>query len=222
MSRPRQLVAVVGTGTEVGKTWVACRLLEAWRRRGLSVSARKPAQSFDPAEGVPTDAELLAAATGEDPDSVCDRRHWYPVPLAPPMAARRLGVAAPVLGELLAGLDWPHQPCHVGLLETAGGLRSPQATDGDALDMVVGARPDLVVTVADAGLGTIGAVRLVSQALEVEELPYVVVLNRFDSSEPLHQENLIWLRDVDGLDVVAGAEGIESVADRVVGPIRTH
>ena len=48
--RPERLVLVVGTGTEVGKTWVACRLARVLRRRGLIVAARKPAQSYDPGD----------------------------------------------------------------------------------------------------------------------------------------------------------------------------
>ena len=39
-TRPGVLVVVAGTGTDVGKTWVAARLLEHWRRAGLSVAAR--------------------------------------------------------------------------------------------------------------------------------------------------------------------------------------
>ena len=59
------LIVVAGTGTEVGKTWAGARLASTLRDRGLSVQARKPAQSFepdDPLEG--TDAAQLGAATG--------------------------------------------------------------------------------------------------------------------------------------------------------------
>ncbi len=59
------LVVVAGTGTDVGKTWVGCRLARHFRERGLSVAARKPAQSFAPDQAGPTDAEMLASATGE-------------------------------------------------------------------------------------------------------------------------------------------------------------
>ena len=54
---------VTGTGTEVGKTWFATRLITAMRERGTTVAARKPAQSFEPGSG-PTDADLLAAVSG--------------------------------------------------------------------------------------------------------------------------------------------------------------
>ena len=58
----------------------------------------------------------------------------------------RAGLAAPASG--------------VGLVEAAGGVRSPLADDGDAVDLAAALRPDRVVLVADAGLGTINAVRL--------------------------------------------------------------
>ena len=47
----------------------------------------------------------------------------------------------------------------------AGGVRSPQAVDGDATDVLAALGPDVVVLVADAGLGTINAVRLSMDAL---------------------------------------------------------
>lgn len=206
MTRPGRLVVVVGTGTEVGKTFVAARLLATWRAGGLRVAARKPAQSFSPEDGAPTDAEVLGRASAEAPEVVCLPERWYPVALAPPMAARRLGRPEPSLGELVAELRWPVPAVDVGLVETAGGLRSPQAAGGDALDLAAVLAPDLVVVVADAGLGTIHAVRLVAGALGDENLEHVVVLNRFDGADPLHRDNLDWLRQRDGLAVLAGDE----------------
>ena len=90
---------MAGTGTEVGKTWVAARLATVLRERGLRVAARKPAQSFEPGEG-PTDAEVLGAATGEDPGTVCPHHRWYEAPMAPPMAADALGRPPIAIAEL--------------------------------------------------------------------------------------------------------------------------
>lgn len=220
-ARPRRLVVVAGTGTEIGKTWVSARLLEHWRGLGRTAAARKPAQSFAPGEG-PTDAEVLGAASAEDPNTVCPPGRSYPVPLAPPMAARRLGAGPLRLTDLLAELCWPDEHVDVGLVETAGGLRSPQADDGDALDLASALQPDTVLLVADAGLGTINAVRLAADALGARGLPYVVVLNRYDASDALHVENLQWLDAIDGLDVVAGdSSGISELARHLAGPAVT-
>ncbi len=219
--RPAVVVLVAGTGTDVGKTWVAARLLEAWRRAGLTVAARKPAQSFVAGSG-PTDAEVLGAASGEDPAAVCPPARWYPVPLAPPMAAAALGLPGPTVSEFVDALAWPAPAVDLGLVETAGGVRSPQADDGDVVDMVAAIAPDRIVLVADAGLGTINAVRLSVGALvdgtgtgTVRPAPFVV-LNRYDPSSDLHRRNLDWLRDVDAMTASEVTEaGLASLADRL-------
>ena len=206
--RPERLVLVAGTGTEVGKTWVACRLARELRRRGLIVAARKPVQSYDAGDDLTgTDAALLAHATGEHPAVVCPQHRWYPVAMAPPIAAEALGRAPFTVADLVAELAWP-PAVGVGLVEAAGGVRSPLAADGDAVAMAAALCPERVVLVADAGLGTINDVRLSTAALG--PWPVTVVLNRFDPGEDLHVRNLEWLAGVDGHDVVTGAEDLVS------------
>jgi dethiobiotin synthetase len=219
--RPDVLVLVAGTGTDVGKTWVAARLLEAWRAAGITVAARKPAQSFTPGSG-PTDAEVLGDASGEDPGTVCAPARSYPVALAPPMAAAALGLPSPTVADLIGELAWPAHAVGVGLVETAGGVRSPQAEDGDVIDIASATGPDGIVLVADAGLGTVNAVRLSMAALTdvvrdgPAPLPVFVVLNRFDASSALHHRNLAWLRDRDHLCVVEGTtSGVAALAGRL-------
>ncbi len=222
--RPEHLVVVCGTGTEVGKTWVSCALLGELRRRGHSVAARKPAQSFDlDAEGVrlggSTDAERLGAASGEPPDLVCPTWRSYHLAMAPPMAAQALGLPAFTVADLVDELAWPDEQVTLGLVETAGGVRSPQADDGDAVDLVAALEPDLVVLVADAGLGTINAVRLSLTALggwEGAREP-VVVLDRFDGRHDLHRRNREWLSDRDGSRVLVFPGDERALADFVLG-----
>jgi dethiobiotin synthetase len=207
-TRPERLVLVVGSGTEVGKTWVTCRLARALRRRGLIVVARKPAQSYDAGDDLSdTDAALLAHATGDHPAAVCPQHRWYPVAMAPPMAAEALGRRPFTIADLVDELAWP-AVVGVGLVEAAGGVRSPLAADGDAAALAGALRPDRVVLVADAGLGTINGVRLSMAALA--PWPVTVVLNRFDPADDLHVRNLEWLGGVDGFDVVTDAEDLVS------------
>jgi dethiobiotin synthetase len=195
-------VVVLGTGTEVGKTWVSCRLLDQLRAGGVRVAVRKPAQSFDapgPGTAQPTDADVLATASGEQPGDVCPPHRWYPLAVAPPMAAARLGRPAIRLDDLVAELRWP-SGVRVGLVETAGGVRSPMAADADSATLAHRVAADVAVLVADAGLGTIHAVRSSADALT--SLPLVVMLNRYDESDALHRDNREWLRQRDGFDVV--------------------
>jgi dethiobiotin synthetase len=187
------LVVCAGTGTDVGKTWVGAAVLAELRRRGRTVSARKPVQSHDPDDGSPLDGAMLAAASGEAPKDVCPDHRTLAVPMAPPMAAEVLGQAAPTLDELVDELRWPAPPPDVRWLELVGGPRSPIAADGDGVDLTARVLPDRIVLVADAGLGTINAVVLASAPfLELGHEP-VVVLNRYDPEVDLHRRNRAWL-----------------------------
>jgi len=201
MTRPDHLVLVAGTATEVGKTWVSCRLADALVTSGTTVAARKAAQSFEPDDPT-TDAVELAAATRADPHEVCPAHRWYPVPMAPPMAAEALHLPPFELAHVLDELRWPDPAVAVGLFETAGGVASPQTTDADVVGVAEALSPDLVLLVADPGLGTISNVRLCCDALGLLDAPVMVFLNRFDAGVDLHVRNHSWLVDRDGYDVV--------------------
>jgi dethiobiotin synthetase len=197
-------VLVTGTRTEVGKTWMAAAALTRLRAQGLPVAARKPAQSYAPEELGATDAEVLAEATGEPAETVCPRHRWYPVPMAPPMAAESLGLAPFTIDDLVAETAGAH-PAALMLVEGAGGPRSPLAADGDSVDLARALGVRAAVLVADSGLGTINAVRLCADALRGFAL--VVALNRFDPADPLHRRNHAWLATA-GFRLVTDSAGL--------------
>ncbi|MEY2398902.1 MAG: glycine C-acetyltransferase [Actinomycetota bacterium] len=211
--RPKRVVVIAGTGTEVGKTFVGAAVAKELVNQRRVVIARKPAQSFD-ADDVSTDAAMLGAATSEDPEAVCPPHRWYPVPMAPPMAAAVLGRDPFTTGDLAREVfaSWADNDTQAefGFVETAGGAWSPQASDGkhvgdfsDELDA------DAVLLVADAGLGVINAVRGATAAFGTAR-PLVVMLNRFAEDDALHVANRDWLVQNDQFTVAVDA--IEAVA----------
>ena len=207
--RPARLVFVSGTGTAVGKTWTAAAVMTRLRNAGLRVAARKPAQSFDAGDG-PTDADVLGRATGEPPHTVCPPHRWYDRALAPPMAADAIGAPPFTVGDLVRELCWS-EGVDVGLVEGAGGPRSPIAVDGDNVTLASAIAPDLALVVARADLGAINAVRMSVDAFA--GVPVVVVLNGYEEDDVVHRGNRDWLRDRDGYDVVTGPE---TAAARIV------
>jgi dethiobiotin synthetase len=220
-ARPPVVVVVAGTGTEVGKTWVAALVARELRSAGVTVGARKPAQSFEPGDAR-TDAHELADATGEPVTAVVPEHRWYDVPMAPPMAAEVLGRPSFTIADLVEELVWPDPVPSVGLVESAGGVRSPLADDGDTVDLVDGLRPELVVVVADAGLGTINDVRLAVDALShaARDAEVVVLLNHFDEDVELHRRNLEWLSSREGFDVATTTAALgQRVRARLLGTL---
>lgn len=206
--RPKFLALFTGTGTGVGKTWVAARTLEVLAAGGLIVAARKPVQSSDPGQW-PTDAEVLAAATGEQPEQVCQLHRRLELPLAPPIAARELGRETFTVADLVDELIWP-TGIDVGIVEGVGGPASPIAesldgdtsrlSGGDTIDLCNAIAPDVVVIVAESGLGAINAVLLAAASFAGREI--IVALNRFDVQDRTHYLNREWLMDRARLIVV--------------------
>jgi dethiobiotin synthetase len=200
------VVQVAGTGTEVGKTFVAVQLLVGLASRGLSVAARKPVQSYSPGET--PDSEILGRASGEQAEVVCPAHRSYPLAMAPPMAASALGMVPATIDELVGAVDesWPIDPVDVGVIEGAGGVASPLAADGDCASLAFRLPVDVIVVVAEPGLGVINLVRLSCRALE--PMPVVVHLNRLDPANPLHLRNQDWLVDREGLTVTTSPQSL--------------
>jgi dethiobiotin synthetase len=207
-------VVIAGTGTGIGKTWVTAELATALKRRGIGVVARKPVQSFDPADDTPTDAEILAEATIEDPHVVCPAHRWLPRAMAPPIAAAVLESAPFHVADLVAEVTSNPPVGAIVLVESVGGVRSPIAIDGDTVTLVSELKPELVVLVADAELGTINLVRLSHDVLLAHRT--VVYLNRYDADDEMHARNHDWLVTQLGLEVVADPEALEEVVAALI------
>jgi dethiobiotin synthetase len=208
-------VVVAGTSTGVGKTFVACRVIESLRAARRPVVARKPVESFEPGSG-PRDGELLAEASGEALEQVCPAQWSYEIAMAPPMAARELGRAIPDTAELVEFCVVGVPASELLLVELAGGLRSPMSADGDAIDVACALTPDLVVLVGDFELGALNAMRLSIEALArvgIDAARVVVFANRFDANRRLHQLNADVLRG-DGLFVTTDAKELADALDR--------
>lgn len=203
-SRPSLLIGVIGTDTEVGKTWVTAQLLATLKLRGARVAARKPVQSYAP-DDIDTDAARLAGASGEDVADICPAHRCYPVALAPPMAAQVLGRGQPWMAEIISEIRWPVN-VDIGFVETVGGVRSPLTYDGDSLELLRRLEVDRMLLVADAGLGTINAVRLTLAA--VGPIPTVVYLNRFEPGNELHELNRQWLLEHDRQTVITDVHSL--------------
>jgi dethiobiotin synthetase len=203
-SRPSLLIGVIGTNTQVGKTWVTAQLLATLKLRGSAVAARKPVQSYGPDE-IDTDAACLAGASGEEVTEICPAHRWYPLALAPPMAATALGRGPVWMSEIVKEVRWP-ATVDIGFVETVGGVRSPLACDGDSLELLRRLEVDRMLLVADAELGTINAVRLTMTA--VGATPTIVFLNHFDPRNELHELNRRWLAEQDQLTVITDVHSL--------------
>ena len=133
---PRGLF-ITGTGTGVGKTFVAALIAEELTRLGQRVGVYKPVASGCMVRNgslVSEDAQQLWNAAGRpgDLEQVCPQ--CFAAPLAPHLAARAEGKR--VDARLLrAGLEYWQAHSDVVLVEGAGGLMSPIGDDDFNADL---------------------------------------------------------------------------------------
>jgi dethiobiotin synthetase len=149
---------ITGTGTNVGKTYVAALIARALRNGGKRVGVYKPMASGCELHGdcvVSPDAVALWEAAGRpgNLDRVCPQR--FIAPIAPHLAARREDRRVdPRL--LRDGIKFWRDTCEVVLVEGAGGLMSPLSDDDYNADLAAEFGYPLVV-VSENTLGTINA-----------------------------------------------------------------
>jgi dethiobiotin synthetase len=177
---------VAGTGTDLGKTHVACALLNAARAQGLRVDAFKPVVSgFDPEAPESSDPARLAAALGRPQawPEVSPRR--YQAPLAPNLAARLEGDTLR-MDDLIADCQqWlSERDADLALIEGAGGVMSPMTDEATNLDLMRALELP-VLLVAGSYLGTASHLLTALEVVRARrlEVAAIVVSESLDSPD---------------------------------------
>ncbi|MEU5210087.1 dethiobiotin synthase [Streptomyces sp. NPDC020742] len=156
------LLAVTGTGTEVGKTVTTAAVAALARAAGLRVAVLKVVQTgLAPQEG----GDLAEVTRLAGPVDVRELAR-YPEPLAPATAARRAGlpgIPRDAAARAATALDTDHD---LVLIEGAGGLMARFDDKGWTLADLAADLAAPVVVVATAGLGTLNVAALTAEALE--------------------------------------------------------
>jgi dethiobiotin synthetase len=144
---------VTGTDTGAGKTVLAAAIAAALHANGERVAAFKPVVTgVDEPDAVwPADHELLAAATGAQPEEVCATT--FGPPLSPHLAAQLAGVELPLDAIVAAARAAAHR-ADVLIVEGVGGLLVPFNASHCVRDLAVELGLPVLVA-ARPGLGTI-------------------------------------------------------------------
>jgi dethiobiotin synthetase len=192
---------VSATGTDLGKTYTLCSLLQALRDGGARVGVLKPVLSgFTPDDLAATDSGRLLAAAGQavTPENVARITPWrFLPPLSPDMAAQRAGVMIP-LGEVKGFCTASMVPGAIHFVEGAGGIMSPLGSNFLNVDLVQ-ALDARVLLVAGGYLGTISHTLTALAALAQRGIrPGAVVLSGFQAGPvPLEETQASIMRYTD-------------------------
>lgn len=138
---------VAGTDTDVGKTYVACRIIEELVNVGTAVAAYKPvASGSDSPEQ--SDAQRLYVASSHRGALVDVNPQFFRAPLAPPVAAAMENRQVDEQRILAGAAAWKGH-CDCLIVEGAGGLLSPISWSLTNADLAVALGYPVVLVAAN-------------------------------------------------------------------------
>ncbi|QSW98945.1 dethiobiotin synthase [Haloterrigena alkaliphila] len=188
-------IAIVGTGTDIGKTVVTAGITRWFRENGLDARAIKPAQTGYPPDD---DAGFVAEACEEPAAATCPR--YLEPALAPRVAAEAAGEELSYEAIRTACEDALSATAHP-IVEGIGGLRVPLADDREVIDLVADLDATAVV-VTRSGLGTLNHTALSIEALERRGVDVAgVVCNEYAGATLAERTNPAELERMTGYDV---------------------
>jgi len=183
---------ILGTGTDIGKTFFTTRWIRKLRQQGKRVTALKPVISgFDEQNLAETDTGLLLAAQGLalTPENINAISPWqYRLPISPDMAAQAEGKIL-LVKEVIAFCQQERE-CDILLIEGAGGVMSPMGKGFTMLEVIKHLNCE-VVLVGGSYLGAISHIltsyhSLLAQGIFVKEL----VINE-SAESPVKMERML-------------------------------
>jgi len=206
---------ITGTDTGVGKTHVACLLIESLKKEGLRVAAMKPVAAGVEADGVNADVRKLMAAANVSAPLEQVNPYCFAPAIAPPLAAQeagigmRLEVIAEAYAQLAARSD-------AVVVEGAGGFLVP--FNGEAGMDAIPVRLKLpVIMVVGLRLGCLSHALLTAEAIRSRGLSLAGwVANRIDPSMEEAEANLTTLHSILRSPCLADIFWRDGLADDVV------
>jgi len=156
------ILLVSGTDTGIGKTLVAATLAAGLTARGQHVGVAKPIETGCDGDEA-TDAASLRAAAGSTASLAEISPYRFPEPLAPSIAAARVGATIDIDG-LVADLRQRAAAYDVLVVEGAGGLLVPVTTEVSFADLAL-ALDATVLIVVGSRLGAINHALLTFEVL---------------------------------------------------------
>lgn len=200
---------ITGTGTDVGKTYVAGLILKKLQQNGIKAAYYKAAMSGNDRRAdkslIPGDALHVKTVSGiaQPLEEMCP--YVYEHAVSPHLASRLEG--NPVKMECV--LEHFHAVCEqydYVTMEGSGGILCPLCFDEAKIQL-----PDVVkacnlscLIVAHAGLGTINDVGLTAHYMKSRQIPLAgIIFNHFEPGNLMHEDNLKMCEYITGTMVIA-------------------
>lgn len=183
---------ITGTDTEVGKTHVACELIEQYVSQGQKVIGMKPVAAgcvLVNGVWVNEDVQRLTEASNVDAPLTLVNPYCFNEPIAPHLAAEKAGVTIEI-DTIVKAFKQLQTIADVVIVEGAGGFLVPLNDDEDMADLA--AALDIpIILVVGLKLGCINHSLLTAEAIKARGLSlHGWVANHIDPEMDMQQENI--------------------------------
>ncbi len=197
-------VYIIGTDTEVGKTYITALIIQALRGQGLDAGYFKAALSGDN-QGV-NDARYVLNACGLGEKAAECVPYIYQTPVSPHLAAKLEGVT-PEIETIKATFRQVAASHDYLVAEGSGGIICPLSYDAGQKIMltdIIKLTGFPVVIVAPCRVGTINAALLTASYAQNQGLEVAgFILNRYEPASLVHQDNAYMLENLSQLPIIA-------------------
>ena len=180
---------LTGTDTEIGKTHIACALLERARLLGLRATGLKPVAAGIEADGENDDVRRIRQASNVALPAQIRNPYCFAPPIAPHLAAAQAGVEID-FAQIAASLGNARQHADFVVVEGAGGFCIPLGPDQTSADLAVALQLPVILVVG-LRLGCLNHALLTAEAIAARGLFLAGwVANRIDPGMARFDENL--------------------------------
>lgn len=200
---------ITGTGTDIGKTFVAGLILKKLKQNGINAAYYKAAMSGNDRRPdgslIPGDAMHVKGVSGieQSLEEMCP--YVYEHAVSPHLASRLEG--NPVQMDCVRkNFEAVCEKYEYVTMEGSGGILCPICFDEEKIQL-----PDVIkvcrlscLIIADAGLGTINDVGLTAFYMKAQEIPLKgIIFNHFQPGNLMHEDNIKMCEYLTGAKVVA-------------------
>lgn len=200
---------VIGTNTDIGKTYISALIVKALRQRNFKIGYYKPVLSgaIKTNSGlIPGDVKQVYEAGGLHGDYQQAVSYMFEPAVSPHLAFKMQNKAVDLSCILKDFYKYQNQYDYV-LVEGCGGLICPISITEKNIVL----QEDIIkllnlqtILVIDAGLGTINhSLLTVYYAEQKKIIINGIIMNNYDSSNLVHQDNKKVIEELTGIKVIA-------------------
>ncbi len=207
-----QAYFITGTDTDVGKTHVACQLIQQYVQQGLKVIGMKPVAAgceLVDGEWVNEDVQRLTAASNVDAPPELVNPYCFKEYIAPHIAAEKAGEVI-AIRKIVDAFNQLKTMADVVVVEGAGGFLVPLDNETNLADLAE-ALGIPVVLVVGMRLGCINHSLLTVEAVKARGLVlHGWVANEIDPEMEMYWENLEAIRGELGMDALFESKWVDN------------